>query len=64
MTKLKGRTQGARRAFGTAALMWNLWRRLPSSRRRQVIGLARKHGPKVVKGAYKARRTVRRTRRG
>ena len=52
--------RGARRAFGTAALIWNLWRRLPARRRRQLFTLARKHGPRLIKRAFKARRRSRR----
>ena len=54
--KSKPPLRGARRAFGTATLVWNLWRRLPSSRRRQLLTLARKHGPGLMRRAYKARR--------
>jgi hypothetical protein len=60
MAKLKGRAQTSRRALGTVALVWNLWRRLPPKQRRQIAGMARKHGPRLVKGAYRARRKTRR----
>jgi len=60
MPKLKERKRARGRALGTAALVWNLWRRLPSSRRRQVLALAGKHGPKLAKKALKARRRAKR----
>jgi hypothetical protein len=54
---------GVRRTLGTAALVWNLWRRLPSRQRKQALRLARKHGPRLARRALEARRKTRRTRR-
>jgi hypothetical protein len=42
-------------AIGLALTAWDVWRRLPPQQRRQVIDLARKHGPKVAAKAMKAR---------
>ncbi len=35
---------------------WNIWRRLPPQQRRQLVKLARKHGPKIASKAVKAAR--------
>jgi hypothetical protein len=35
---------------------WDIWRRLPQSQRRQLMKLARRHGPKLAAGAAKAAR--------
>jgi hypothetical protein len=34
--------------------VWDIWRRLPSAQRRQLLSLARKHGPKLAARAAKA----------
>ena len=42
---------------GAWALMvaaWDIWRRLPPAQRRQLLLLARKHGPKLASRAAKA----------
>jgi hypothetical protein len=39
---------------------WDIWRRLPPQQRRQVMKLARKHGPKIAGKALKAAQTRRR----
>jgi hypothetical protein len=31
-----------------ALTAWDIWRRLPPRQRRQIIDIARKHGPKVA----------------
>lgn len=57
-------TRLGRRAgpLGIALTAWDLWRRLPPRQRKQVLDLARKHGPKVAArvvqatSAYRARR--------
>jgi hypothetical protein len=52
--------------LGLALTAWDLWRRLPPRQRKQVLDLARKHGPKVAArvlhatAAYRARRPPRR----
>ncbi|MFL5959179.1 MAG: hypothetical protein ACJ75G_02790 [Gaiellaceae bacterium] len=33
---------------------WDIWRRLPQQQRRQLMRLARKHGPKLAARAAKA----------
>ncbi|MGH2855798.1 MAG: hypothetical protein ACRDLF_16615 [Solirubrobacteraceae bacterium] len=33
---------------------WDIWRRLPAAQRRQLLTLARKHGPKLANRAVKA----------
>jgi len=45
-------------AWAVAVAAWDVWRRLPPKQRQQALGLARKHGPKVVKGVMKARRAA------
>jgi hypothetical protein len=34
--------------------VWDIWRRLPPAQRRQLLSLARKHGPKLAARAAKA----------
>jgi hypothetical protein len=34
--------------------MWDIWRRLPPAQRRQLLNVARKHGPKLASRAAKA----------
>src|SRR5207253_714618 len=41
-------------ALGIALTAWDLWRRLPPRQRKQVVRLARKHGPKVAARVMKA----------
>ena len=47
-------------SIGVALMVIDLWRRLPPKRRRKLLGLARKHGPKVARKAYRARRAGKR----
>lgn len=35
---------------------WRVWRRLPPKQRKQVVDLARRHGPKLAAKAVKATR--------
>jgi hypothetical protein len=42
-------------AWALAVAAWDVWRRLPPKQRQQAVGLARKHGPKVVKQLVKTR---------
>jgi len=42
-----------------ALTVYDIWRRLPAAQRRQLAGLARKHGPTVASKAYKAARSTR-----
>jgi hypothetical protein len=41
-------------AVGVALTAWDLWRRLPPRQRKQVLDLARRHGPKVAARVFKA----------
>jgi len=42
--------------LGTAFLLWDVWKRIPPKQRRKLLAQARKHGPRLAKQAYKARR--------
>lgn len=44
---------------GIALTAWDIWRRLPPKQRKQVISIARKHGPKVAARVLEARARVR-----
>jgi hypothetical protein len=48
---------------GLALTAWDIWRRLPPKQRKQVISIARKHGPKVAAKVLEARARVRNRRR-
>ena len=39
---------------GVAIALYDVWRRLPPRQRKQVLKLARKHGPKVASRLLKA----------
>ena len=52
-----GRSAGV---WGAAIALWKLWKRIPAKQRKQLLKHARKHGPRLAKQAYKARRTLRR----
>ncbi len=56
MARPHARVKGVRQAVGMAMLAFDMWRRLPAKRRRQLYSLARRHGPKLVKRAVQARR--------
>jgi len=55
--RLLGRRAGP---WGTAVAVWKLWRRIPPKHRRRLLQQARKHGPRLVKLAYRSRRLRRR----
>ena len=59
MGKRSRRKNKVSEAVGVALMVFDLWRRLPSKRRRQVLSLARKHGPRAARNAVK-RHTPRR----
>jgi hypothetical protein len=40
---------------GIALTAWDLWRRLSPRQRKQVMNIARKHGPKVATRVMQAR---------
>jgi len=42
--------------IGIALTAWDVWKRIPPKHRKRLLGQARKHGPKLVKHAYKARK--------
>jgi len=48
---------------GVALTAWDIWRRLPPKQRKQVINIARKHGPKVARRMLQARARMRSRRR-
>jgi hypothetical protein len=48
---------------GIAITLWDVWRRLPPKQRRQVLNLARKHGPKAASKVLQMQRAVRSNRR-
>ena len=41
--------------IGIALTAWDIWRRLPPRQRKQVLDIARKHGPKVAARVMQAR---------
>ena len=49
---------GLRRAgpVGTALLLWDVWQRIPPKQRKLLLNQARKHGPRLARQAYDARR--------
>jgi hypothetical protein len=55
MAKL-GRRTGA---WGMVVAIWQLWKRIPPKHRKRLLQQARKHGPKLAKRAYRARRRIR-----
>jgi hypothetical protein len=56
-----GRTIGRRAGpWGTALVLWDLWKRIPPRHRKRLLKQARKHGPRLVKQAYSTRRKARR----
>jgi hypothetical protein len=48
---------------GIAITLWDVWRRLPPKQRKQVLALARKHGPKAASKVIQMQRAARSTRR-
>lgn len=49
--------------IGIALTAWDIWRRLPPRQRKQVVNIARKHGPKVAARVMQARARARARRR-
>jgi hypothetical protein len=39
---------------GLALTAWDIWRRLPPRQRKQIINIARRHGPKVAARVLRA----------
>ncbi len=48
---------------GLALTAWDIWRRLPPRQRKQIVNIARKHGPKVASRVLQARARARAARR-
>jgi hypothetical protein len=44
--------------IGVALTLYDVWRRLPPRQRRQVLDLARKHGPQVAARVLEMRRNT------
>ena len=42
--------------LGVALMLVDVWRRIPPAQRRLLIAQARRHGPRLAKQAYEARR--------
>jgi hypothetical protein len=57
--RLKGRVG----PIGLALTAWDIWRRLPPRQRKQVLDIARKHGPKVASKVLRASARARAARR-
>ena len=45
---------------GIALTLFDLWRRLPPKQRKQILALAREHGPRVAARVVRARQARRR----
>ena len=46
--------------LGIALALWDVYRRLPPKQRKQLLALARRHGPKVAAKAFELRRNLKR----
>ena len=46
--------------LGLALTAYDIWRRLPPKQRKQLLALAREHGPRVAARVIQARRARRR----
>ena len=44
---------------GVAFALYDIWRRLPPKQRKQLLTLARKHGPRAAAKVLQVRRTMR-----
>jgi hypothetical protein len=56
MPKLKrslGRSAGP---WATAVAVWKIWHKIPPKHRKRLVAQARKHGPRLVKQAYMAKK--------
>jgi hypothetical protein len=49
--------------LGIALTAWDVWRRLPPRQRKQVLDIARRHGPKVAASVLRAAARARAGRR-
>jgi hypothetical protein len=50
------------RPLGVALTAWDIWRRLPPRQRKQVINIARTHGPRVAARVLRAAARARESR--
>jgi hypothetical protein len=50
---LMGRRVGP---WGLALTIWDIWRRIPPQHRKRLVDQARRHGPRIARQAYEARR--------
>jgi hypothetical protein len=57
--RLKGRVG----PIGLALTAWDIWRRLPPRQRKQMLDIARTHGPKVASKVLRASARARAARR-
>jgi hypothetical protein len=48
--------------IGLALTAWDIWRRIPSAQRRQIMAATRKHGPRIAARAVKRGRAARASR--
>ena len=48
--------------LGLALTAWDIWRRLPPRQRKQILNIARKHGPRVAGRVLRAASRARDTR--
>ena len=46
--------------LATATVLWDVWKRIPPKQRKQIMAQARKHGPRLIKQAVRARSKSRR----
>jgi hypothetical protein len=46
-------------AIGLALTAYDIWRRLPPSQRKRMLGAARKHGPRIAMAAATAAKAKR-----
>jgi hypothetical protein len=45
--------------LGLALTAWDIWRRLPPTQRKQILNIARKHGPRVAARVLRAAQSAR-----
>jgi hypothetical protein len=50
--------------LGLALTAYDIWRRIPSAQRRQLLAATRKHGPRLAAQAVERGRKARAARRG
>ena len=45
--------------IGIALTAWDIWRRLPPRQRKQILNIARKHGPRMAARVLRAAQSAR-----